>query len=305
MLTGTLVEDKVLSWDDKIVSYLPEFCLKSPEQTNELSIRNVLSHTTGLPYHTFTNMVEEGLDLNTLLYKLREVNLCNKVGQTYSYQNVVYSVIGEVMKTATGKSYETLMQERIFQPLHMNHASISYDAIMNNDNIAMPHRKSRGNWVPSKITDTYYNVAPAGGVNASISDMAYWLMALMGDKQNVITEATLNDMFTPQVKARSKNRNYGKQNHIKDSYYALGFRVLHYANDTIVYHGGFVNGYRSEIAINPKEKIGICVLANAPGDFSDNSIPMFFNMYFENRGNIKTWFDEANQSKPNTFASIK
>jgi beta-lactamase class C len=303
-LTGILVEDKVLAWDDKVVKYLPEFCLKSPEHTNELSIRNVLSHTTGLPYHTFTNMVEEGIDINTLLYKLRDVNLCSKVGQTYSYQNVVYSVIGEVMRSATGKTYEALMQEKIFTPLHMDNASISYDAIMQNDNIAMPHRVHRGGASPVKITNTYYNVAPAGGVNASISDMGKWLMALMGEKQNVITDATLDDVYTPQVKARSKNRNYGRKNHIKDSYYALGWRVLHYPNDTIVYHGGFVNGYRSEVAIDRKDKIGICVLANAPGDFADNSIPMFFNMYFENRNNIKMWFDESNPSKPNTFASI-
>jgi beta-lactamase class C len=305
MLTGILVEDKVLGWDDKVVSYLPEFCLKSPEQTTELSIRHVLSHTTGLPYHTFTNMVEEGIDINTLLYKLREVDLASKVGESYSYQNVAYSLIGEVMKSATGTSYEELMMEKVFQPLHMQTASISYDAIMHNHNIAKPHRMQRRNWIPAKITNTYYNVAPAGGINASISDMGRWLMALLGDKPNVVTNHTLDEMFMPYIKARSKNRNYGKKNRLKDSYYAMGWRILHYPNDTLIYHGGFVNGYRSEVAINRKEKIGICILANAPGRLADNGIPMFFNMYFEKRGDIKKWFDESNELKHNTFATIK
>jgi beta-lactamase class C len=296
----------VLTWDDKVVQYLPEFCLKSSEQTANLSIRDVLSHTTGLPYHTYTNMVEEGIDINTLLCKLSEVNLSTNVGESYSYQNVAYSLIGEVIKSATGKSYEELMLEKVFEPLHMKTASMNYDAIMGNNNIAMPHKRVRGgSWVPSRMTETYYNVAPAGGINASISDMGNWLMALLGDKQNVISDATLDEMFMPYVKARSKNKNYGRKNRLKDSFYAMGWRVLHYPNDTLIYHGGFVNGYRSEVAINRKEKIGICILANAPGDLADNGIPMFFNMYFEKKDDIKSWFDEPNQLKPNTFASIK
>jgi beta-lactamase class C len=251
-------------------------------------------------------MVEEGIDINTLLCKLSEVDLSTKVGEAYSYQNVAYSLIGEVMKSATGKSYEELMIEKVFDPLHMKTASMNYNAIMGNTNIAKPHKRVRGGkWVPAKITNTYYNVAPAGGINASISDMGNWLMALLGDKQNVITDATLDQMFTPYVKARSKNRNYGRKNHLSDSYYAMGWRVLHYPNDTLIYHGGYVNGYRSEVAINRKEKIGICILANAPGDLADKGIPMFFNMYFEKRDDIKIWFDESNRIKRNTFASIK
>src|SRR5690348_8546993 len=87
-LTGILVEDKVLSWNDHVSDYLPRFALESPEETQKLTIKNVLSHTTGLPYHTYTNMVEEGSPLDTMLSWLRNVHMASKVGQSYSYQNV-------------------------------------------------------------------------------------------------------------------------------------------------------------------------------------------------------------------------
>lgn len=290
MLTGIMVEDSVLKWDDKIIKYLPEFCLKSSDQTANLSVRHVLSHTTGLPYHTFTNMVEEGKDIHTLLGKLQEVNLNGRVGESYSYQNVAYSLIGEVINTATGKTYEQQMMERIFKPLNMKDASISYDAIIHNTNIAKPHRmQRRKGWILSKITDTYYNVAPAGGVNASITDMANWMTALLGDREDVIKKTTLDEIYKPHIKARSKNRNYGRTHRVTNSYYALGWRVLHYPNDTLIYHGGYVNGFRSEVGINRKENIGICILANAPGDLADTGIPMFFNMYLERRDSIRAW----------------
>ncbi|HEX6223397.1 MAG TPA: serine hydrolase domain-containing protein, partial [Chryseolinea sp.] len=87
-LTGILVEDTVFSWDDRVVDYVPNFTLKSPVETQRLRIRNVLSHTTGLPYHAYTNMVEEGIVLDTMLSWLKNINLVSKVGESYSYQNV-------------------------------------------------------------------------------------------------------------------------------------------------------------------------------------------------------------------------
>lgn len=288
-LTGILVADSVLTWNDQVVQYMPSFALKSPEQTQLLTLHNVLSHTTGLPYHTYTNLVEEGIDLTTLLEKLKDVDLANKVGVEYSYQNVAYSIIGEVIKNATGKTYETEMEEKVFSPLHMKTASIDYRTLLGNPNIAQPHRLHRGHWVPAPITNTYYNVAPAGGVNASINDMANWMIALLGNRQDVIQTSTLTELFSPQIKAPSKNRNYGRTERISSSYYGLGWRVLHYPNDTLIYHGGYVNGFRSEVAVNPKDNIAICILTNAPGMAADKGIPLFFNLFKTQRDTILAW----------------
>lgn len=295
-LTGILIQDTLLSWNDTVVSYLPKFALKSPEETKKLTVLNVLSHTTGLPYHTYTNMVEEGTPLDSLISWLKNIDLANPVGKSYSYQNVAYSIIGPVIQARTGKTYEAELIARVFKPLNMTTASVDYDGIMHNSDIARPHKMRRGRWVPATITNTYYNVAPAGGVNASITDMAQWMIALLGNREDVITRETLKKLYTPIIKAPSKNRNYGKMHRLSSSYYGLGWRVLHYPNDTLIYHGGFVNGYRSEVAVNPKEKIAVCILANAPGEVADNGIPLFFNLYEAKRDSIILWEEKLRKS---------
>lgn len=295
-LTGTLVEDGILNWEDKVITHVPGFSLKSGLYTNELNITHVLSHTTGLPYHTYTNLVEEGLDLKKLLDQLKDVNSSAAPGKEYSYQNVVYSVIGEVIQSATGKTYEQKMTEDVFTPLGMTDASMNFKTLMSNKNIARPHRMARRNWAPTRINDTYYNVAPAGGINASISDMAQWMKALLGYREDVISRATLRHLYSPAISARSKNRNYAKMEKGSKSYYGLGWRILHYPSDTLIYHGGYVTGFRSEVAVNPGKDIAICILANAPGELADTAIPIFFQLLKKYEAEIADW--ENKQQHP-------
>lgn len=297
-LTGILVADSVLAWNDTIIHYLPNFALNSEAETKKLTIKNILSHTTGLPYHAYTNMVEEGASLDSMLSWLQQIPLASKVGQAYSYQNVAYSLIGEVIKAKTGKTYESLLRERVFEPLGMQTASVDYESIMRNGNVASPHVRNRGGWKILPITDTYYNVSPAAGVNASISDMAQWMVALLGNRQNVITNQTLAQLYRPRVPAPSKNRNYGRLHHLSHSYYGLGWRVLYYPHDTLIYHGGYVNGYRSEVAINTKDHIAVCILANAPGELADNGIPLFFNLFEAQRDSIFYWEEKQRNLLP-------
>ncbi len=289
VLAGTLVNDRVFNWDDPIVKYLPDFELKSKASTAKLTIRHVLSHTIGLPYHAFTNMIEERAPLDTLFKELRYLDLIGEPGKVYSYQNVGYSLIGEVIKATTQKSFEEVLTEKLFLPLHMKNSSASYSAMVNNPNIARPHHFTRKHWVSVPISDTYYDVGPAGGVNASIADMALWLKALLGNEQEVVTDTTLNQIFEPQVRAISKNRNFWKWQRPKASYYALGWRVLTFKSDTLEYHGGYVNGYRSEVAVDRKNRIAICVLTNAAGNLADQSIPEFFTRYHQQADSIVFW----------------
>ncbi|MEX2232292.1 MAG: serine hydrolase domain-containing protein [Cyclobacteriaceae bacterium] len=289
LLTGLLVEDSLLDWDDRVIEHLPHFELKSRDNTESLNLTHVLSHTTGLPYHTYTTLVEDGMDLEKMLGELKNVNLIGKPGELYSYQNVAYSLIAEVIRVRTGKPYEMMMREKIFQPLQMNDASMSYNEIMQNENVAKPHLHWRRGWKATRISDTYYNVAPAGGVNASIADMAQWLSAMLGSKKNYITLSTLDKIFTPVVKAKTKNRYFRKWVGRSDSHYALGWRVLNFKNDTLLYHGGYVKGYRSEVAIDRRSRIAICVLSNGPGRLVDNSVPLFFNLFYNQRDSILYW----------------
>lgn len=289
LLTGLLVEDGTLSWDDRVTDYLPDFSLKSEKATDSLLLTHVLSHTTGLPYHTYTTLVEDGLPLPAMLAELKNIDLIADPGEIYSYQNVAYSLIGEVIRQKTGKRYQQLMEERVFTPLNMRNASMSYEEIIENKNVAKPHLHWAHGWKETKISDTYYNVGPAGGVNASISDMAEWLKAMLGARRGYVADSTLDKIFEPVVKARSRNRYFRKWIGRADSHYALGWRVLQFENDTLLHHGGYVKGYRSEVAIDRRSRIGICVLTNGPGRAIDNSVPMFFNLYYNHRDSILYW----------------
>lgn len=284
-LTGIMVEEGTLKWQDKVVAHLPDFKLKSEEHTNALNLNHVLSHTTGLPYHTYTTLVEDHKELGDMLVKLSQIKLIGEPGQLYSYQNVAYSLIDPVMNAATGKSFAQQMQEQVFEPLQMKDASLSYDGMINHPNIALPHEQG----VPTKITTTYYNVAPAGGVNASITDMAQWLTALNGQRPEIISKATLGQLFRPLVKTPVRNRYFGRWTQIKKAYYGLGFRILDYNNELVAYHGGYVNGYRCEVAVYPKAGLAICIMANAATELSNQSVPAFLNLYQEHRSSIEYW----------------
>jgi beta-lactamase class C len=205
--------------------------------------------------------------------------MINAPGKVYSYQNVAYSLMGDVIMGATGNTFAEEMKARVFGPLYMANASVSYEAIIQNSNVAQPHLYRGRKWKPIPISETYYNTVPAGGINASITDMAKLMVALLGNKESILPESTVDQLFEPEIRATAKNRNFNRWSRIKRAYYGIGWRILQFKNDTIAYHGGYVNGYRSEIAINPKRKIAICILANGPGGFADHAVPAFFNTY--------------------------
>lgn len=301
ILTGVLKDKNELDWNDYVVDYLPDFKLQSEEQTKQLQLKHVLSHTIGLPYHSYTNLVEEGKELGDMLNELSTLKLIGKVGQVHSYQNVAYSLIGEVIEAKTGKSYEQVMQEQVLVPLGMVNTTLNYTAFVNNPDIALPHAYSRKNLHPTAITDTYYNVAPAGGVNTNIKDMAQWMRAILGYREDIISKATLQEIYNPAVNTATRHRYFGNWGRLKKAYYAKGFRVLYYPNDTLIYHGGYVNGYRSEVAIDPRDNIAICILTNSPNTLIDKSSSAFFDRYYERRDSILFWekkvFDKLKLAK--------
>jgi beta-lactamase class C len=303
VLTGVLVQEGVLSWDDKVIKYIPDFELKTRESTEQITIRHLLSHTSGLPYHAFTDAIDNGANLDPLIYHLRDLNLTAPPGQMYSYQNVAYSVVGKVIESATGKPYNVVMAEKVFKPLHMQQSSMTFDEMIANDDKARPHVHTLRGWKPTAINQTYYNVGPAGGVNASISDMARWMKAITGSDSKLLAQQTREELFRPVVKATARNRYFRNWKKSSGSYYSLGWRILTFKTDTLNYHGGYVNGYRSEVAIKGKDGIGICVLVNSAGPLADRAIPEFFILYEKYRAQIEEWEKRSMVFQPEEEAS--
>ena len=279
VLAGILAQQHYLNLDDKVTKWLPDFKLKDRAQTNRVEIWHLLSHTTGLPYHAYTNLIEEGYDLDKIVNEyFPKSPVCGKEGVFYAYQNAAFSLTGTIMAKATGQSFSDLMYQRIFRPSNMALASCDYNSMVNNENKAVPHQWSGWNWVPGQVSEEYYNVAEAGGINASIGDMAKWLQVLLGTKPEIIQNEVLNTIFNPVVKTGKERRILGNWIDRDSASYALGWRVLERNSDTIIYHSGYVNGYRGEIAFDRKRNIGICVLFNGQVPLAGTCVPDFFEM---------------------------
>jgi len=288
-LTGILVEDSLLNWDRTVKSYLPDFRLKSQNSTDNLKIRHLLSHTTGLIRHSYTNYIEDGKSLEEMIPELSKVNLIGPAGSVYSYQNLAYSVIDPIIESSLGTDFEQTLVEKMFRPMNMKNSSASYEGIINNPDIAYPHYYYKGRLKKARITKKYYNAAPAGGVNASIWDMANFMIAMTGNQPWIIDPGTIDALFTPQVDTYIKYQYFGGWPKMKKSYYGLGFRILDYGNQKVVYHGGYVNGYKSGMAILPEENLGICILTNYSGNLANRGIRDFIDMYIENEQHIKDY----------------
>lgn len=281
VLAAIYVNEKKINWDDKIIDYVPDFCLNDTSCSNQMTIRHILSHSTGLPTHTFTDRLDYNVPYEQIKPLLKEVPLAYKPGKNYSYQNVAYSLIADVLQSATGSDYSTLVKNKIFVPLYMKHASSDYLTIATDTNVAKPHIQYGAlKWKPLKLNDRYYSVGPASGINASISDMTQWLMALMGNYPDLISAETLEEVFKPQIVTQIKRNYRNNWNNLGELYYGLGWRIFEYEGRTIVYHGGYVKGYRAEMAFDCKEKTGIVVLFNSPCKLSNMCIPRFFDLYY-------------------------
>jgi beta-lactamase class C len=280
ILTGILVNEGYLSWDDHVNNYLTDFRMKDTSCESQLTVKHILSHTSGFPAHTYTDLLDHGYSYENIKNSLGDVPLAAKPGQIYGYQNVVYSLIGDILQKATGLDYNSLLRQRIFEPLQMFEASTDYATFSNNLNTAYPHLQAGKTWKPRSKNDRYYSVSPASGINASASDMAQWLLALTGNYPEVISQKTIHDISKACIEIPRKYTYRANWKSLGKTYYGLGWRIFHVQDHEIIYHGGYVEGFRSEIAFDPVENIGIVVMFNSNTPVASHCIPYFFDQFY-------------------------
>ncbi len=283
VLAGKMVEEGCINWEDKVCESIPDFSLQDPEHARKITVKHILSHSSGFMRHAYTNLIEEGFSISEIVPYFSDLPVFGQVGKHFAYQNVAFSFIEEVLKDKTGDEFCTILESSIFDPLDMVQASCTYEDIVSNPNVAKPHWYSsrRGKYVPRPIKDRYYNVVSAGGINASISDMGKWLHLLVGNRDDVISDETLDYVFQPLVKSHRRKHNTWKG--VRDCAYGIGWRVFDFEGRPMVYHGGYVDNYRSEIVIDREEKLAICVLFNAPVSVASKVVPLFLDHYEMNR----------------------
>jgi beta-lactamase class C len=296
VLAADLVSEGQLAWIDKVSDYIPAFQLGDRSNTEKITLANILSQTSGAPYHSYTNLVEAGLPLADIAKRFIDVRPISAPGVTYSYQNALFALSGEMMYKATGRDITTLLKDTFFAPLQMCSTIMDHETLLHSENVAIPYSKRLHTWMPKKITDHYDNAIAAGGINSSALDMAKWMRFLLGHNPEIMGKSVLGEAFNPFIEIKGHNKYYQRwPGHIA-SYYGFGWRIHKFVEDdspqekTIWHHGGSVNGYRNEIAVYPDADLGICVLLNTNSNIAKNVIPDLYkivqNVYNRNTRQI-------------------
>ncbi|WP_237059038.1 serine hydrolase domain-containing protein [Microbulbifer sediminum] len=262
-MAAVLEHEQKFDWGDKVVRYVPELRFKTPSLSKQLQVQHLLSHSSGLTPNAYDNYLEDNQPLSKILPKFANIDPRCSPGKCYGYQNVLFSLIEDVIQKATGVSYERQLDNRFFTPLNMKDASLGWERFMASDNRAAPHVQTGRGWRPVKVEREYYLAGPAAGVNASISDMAQWLKAQMGYYPKVLSPEVIADITTERVETRRHMRHRIWRDYLSHAGYGLGWRLYTIGDDRIIYHGGWVAGFRAAVAYSEKLKIGIAILMNA------------------------------------------
>lgn len=266
-LVGLLVDDGKMRWDDPAHLHLPGLELFDPYVSKELTIRDLLTHRSGLARGDLMWYATD-YDRREILRRVRFLKPTWSARARFGYQNIMYLAAGEAASTVAGRSWDDLIRERIFTPLGMARSTTSTSALAHTSNVATPH---------AEIDDTLRvvswhnidNIAPAGSINSSVSDMSKWVrFQLAGGKvgtKSLVAAGTLQETHNPQmvvpVSADAKQLN--PYTHLMS--YGLGWFIQDYRGRELRQHGGNIDGMSAIVALLPEEKLGLVVLTNANG----------------------------------------
>lgn len=273
-VTGMLVAEGSLRWDSHVNDFMPSLRFSDPTAARQLTVADVLSHRVGLTRNTYDRDIERNADYRDLVQKLAFAPMTCAPGQCYSYQNVAFSLVGDVVFAATGQFFSEAVTSRIFKPLGMNDASYGLDGITASARWARPHVRAGGGWRSLSPKPTYYRVAPAAGVNASISDMAQWMLAQGGHRPDVLSAPLLATLHAPLVSTPGEIRGSSwRRERLNSAGYSLGWRVYDYSGHRVLFHGGAVQGYRGLMAMMPERDLGVVVLWNGESSLPSGLFP--------------------------------
>jgi Beta-lactamase class C and other penicillin binding proteins len=171
-----MVDEGKIGWDDRVIDYLPDFRLHDPYVTSEITVRDLLSHRSGLGTGAGDLMFypETDFSRSEIIHGLRYLKPVSSFRSRYDYDNVLYIVAGEIITPVSGQNWEDFVEKRIFAPLQMGACAASYDRIKDRSNVASPHVVASGKLVPRPV-ENLRTIGPAGTINCNVNGMASWL----------------------------------------------------------------------------------------------------------------------------------
>lgn len=271
-----LVDRDLQSWDAKLTDIFPNLRLGNRTTSRNITLKHLASQSTGLMPHSYSNMLDDGVIYDKIRQKFHEIPTVCAPGKCYGYQNVVFSLIADVVEESAGLSYERFLEEEIFKPLGMTTASVGLNAFESDSNATAPHRLIRGSWRSTTTNPAYYSVAPASGINASILDMAIWVRANLGAFPEVMSPNFLAAVHQPVI-ATSHGNYFNRWQNLDNAHYGIGWRIFDYNDLRVVHHGGGVRGFRSEMAFVPERNVGMVLLFNAASNLANDIVPAFLD----------------------------
>ncbi|HKX83647.1 MAG TPA: serine hydrolase domain-containing protein, partial [Pyrinomonadaceae bacterium] len=262
---GILVDEKKLSWDDKVSKYLPDFEMYDPWVTSELTVRDLVTHRVGLD--TFSGDLlwyETTYSPDEILRRVKHLPRVSSFRTRYGYQNLMFIAAGKVVEKVSGRSWCDFVSDRILKPLDMNRTVCSVNSLP--DNSAWPHNESGGKLrvLHRGNVDGAY---AAAALNSSVADLSKWVRTQLGkgkfEGKQIFSEGQGWAMHQPYF-AQQISETAWKNNPTRHfSGVGMGWFVYDYQGRKIINHSGGLDGMLSYTVLIPEENAGFVVLTNS------------------------------------------
>jgi CubicO group peptidase (beta-lactamase class C family) len=260
-----LADEKKINWDDKVIQYIPEFKMYNDYVTNEFTIRDLLTHRSGLGLGAGDLMVwPDGHDFTPedIIKNIHFLKPVSGFRTKYDYDNLLYIIAGVVIERVSGKSWIDFIQERILNPLQMNRTAPSWNSLKDKSNAVAPHVPIDGKL---KVIDRYTNhiFDAAAGIYSNVNDLTKWVQFQLDEgklnETQLVSVEQMRELKTPQTIV-SVTAKPPYNTHLKA--YGLGFFLEDVNGKLQVSHTGGLEGIVTQIVMIPELDLGIIVLTN-------------------------------------------
>jgi CubicO group peptidase (beta-lactamase class C family) len=265
---GILVDEGKIKWNDRVTDYIPEFKLYAPYVTEDFTIRDLLTHRSGLGLGAGDLMIwpdSSTFDLKDIIHNLRYLKQVSDFRTKYDYDNLLYIVAGEVVARVSGMKWEDFIQNKIMNPLQMTESAPNYDLLKDKKNVIDAHAPVDGK-VQVIRRDWKYVADACGGIYSSVHDMSKWIIMQMNDgkygtdlKQQLLSKKTHEEMWTPQTIIPVHGQTTYNTHFAS---YGLGWFLSDENGYKVPTHTGGLAGIVTQITLIPELKLGIIVFTN-------------------------------------------
>lgn len=277
-LVAILVDQGKLSWDEPLIKYLPEIRFYEDYTTSNVTLRDLLSHRSGLPRHEYSWY---GADFtkDELMFNLRYLEPNQPIRTKFQYNNYGYILAGYAVERITGKSWETCVEEYLLKPLGMNRTSMFVDAVTADGDHAEPYDRTdpaadmmKGmRKIPFfKMPHEDYEsgkgspAGPAATVCSCVEEMLKWVTLHLNEGEfegkRIISKKSMEEMHKPNMLLPQLADM--PQEETQMPAYGMGWFVESYRGHTLVEHGGNLDGFSAYTSFIPDLKLGVVVYTN-------------------------------------------